>query len=86
MNTISLQEAQTNLVELVHKLAPGDLLIITENDQPVARLEAVPADPQRQPRPRPPVTRIPKAGSLKGLLVVPDDFKEPLAELREYMA
>jgi antitoxin (DNA-binding transcriptional repressor) of toxin-antitoxin stability system len=85
MSSITLQEAQTNLVELVHKLAPGDLLIITENDQPVARLEPVSAVPPRQPRPRPPVTGVPKAGSLKGLLVIPDDFKEPLEELREYM-
>ena len=36
-------------------------------------------------RPRPPVTGVPKAGRLKGRLVVPDDFKEPLEELREYM-
>ncbi|HVC96022.1 MAG TPA: hypothetical protein VND64_20205 [Pirellulales bacterium] len=28
---------------------------------------------------------FPKAGSCEGLFVVPDDFKEPLEELREYM-
>ena len=31
------------------------------------------------------VRRMPKAGRLEGLLVVPDDFNEPLEELREYM-
>ena len=36
-------------------------------------------------RPRPPATGMPKAGRLKGQLVVPDDFDEPLEELREYM-
>jgi hypothetical protein len=36
-------------------------------------------------RPRPPVTGVPKAGRLKGRLVVPDDIKEPLEDLREYM-
>jgi antitoxin (DNA-binding transcriptional repressor) of toxin-antitoxin stability system len=35
--------------------------------------------------PRPPVTGVPKAGRRKGLLVVPEDFKEPLEEMREYM-
>jgi hypothetical protein len=28
---------------------------------------------------------VPKAGRLKGRLVVPDDIKEPLEDLREYM-
>ena len=36
-------------------------------------------------RPRPTVTGVPKAGRLKGQLVVPDDFDEPLEELQEYM-
>ena len=34
---------------------------------------------------RPPVTGVPKAGNCEGLFVVPDDFKEPLEEMREYM-
>ena len=86
MNTITLQEAQTGLADLVHGLLPGQVVTITENDQPVARIIPVPAAvPGFVPRPRPPVTGIPKAGRLKGLLVVPDDFKEPLEEMREYM-
>jgi antitoxin (DNA-binding transcriptional repressor) of toxin-antitoxin stability system len=85
MTHITLQEAQANLAELVHQLAPGTAVTITENDQPVARLVALSVAPRRPPRPRPPVTGIPKAGSLHGLLVVPDDFKEPLEEMREYM-
>lgn len=85
MTTITLQDAQATLGELIHRLAPGEQVTITENDQPVAHL-VVPLTLQRRPpRPRPPVTRVPKAGSLKGLLVVPDDFKEPLEEMREYM-
>jgi hypothetical protein len=34
---------------------------------------------------RPPVTGVPKAGNCEGLFVVPDDFKEGLEEMREYM-
>ena len=85
MNTITLQEAQTGLADLVHGLLPGQVVTITENDQPVARIIPVPAATDFVPRPRPPVTGIPKAGRLKGLMVVPDDFKEPLEEMREYM-
>jgi antitoxin (DNA-binding transcriptional repressor) of toxin-antitoxin stability system len=85
MNTITLHEAQTRLADLVHGLSPGQVLTITENDQPVARLIPVPLVPQRALRPRPPVTGVPKAGSCEGLFVVPDDFKEPLEDMREYM-
>jgi antitoxin (DNA-binding transcriptional repressor) of toxin-antitoxin stability system len=85
MNTITLRDAQARLVDLVHGLSPGQVLTITENDQPVAQLTAVPAIRQRPPRPRPPVTGAPRAGKWEGRLVVPDDFKESLEEMREYI-
>jgi antitoxin (DNA-binding transcriptional repressor) of toxin-antitoxin stability system len=85
MSTITLQEAQSNLAELVHRLAPGEEVTITENDRPVARLIVPLIAPTLTPRPRPPVTGVPKAGRLKGQLLVPDDFDEPLEKLREYM-
>ena len=85
MTTISLQEAQTQLADLIHQMGPDAELVITENDRPVARLITA-TTPQGKPsRPRPPVTGVPKAGSCQGLFVVPPDFKEPLEELREYM-
>ncbi|MFO0806531.1 MAG: hypothetical protein U0791_25790 [Gemmataceae bacterium] len=34
---------------------------------------------------RPPVTGTPAGGDYAGRLIVPDDFDEPLEELREYM-
>jgi antitoxin (DNA-binding transcriptional repressor) of toxin-antitoxin stability system len=85
MSTITLQEAQSALAELVHRLAPGEGVTITENDRPVARLIVPLVAATRPPRPRPAVTGVPKAGSCEGLFVVPDDFKEPLEEMREYM-
>jgi antitoxin (DNA-binding transcriptional repressor) of toxin-antitoxin stability system len=36
-------------------------------------------------RPIPPVSGVPKAGSRKGMFVVPADFNKPLEELREYI-
>ena len=85
MNSITLHDAQARLADLVHNLAPGEVLTITENDRPIAQLMPVPVVRQRPPRPRPPVTGVPKAGKYEGRLVVPDDFKEPLEEMREYM-
>lgn len=85
MSTISLHDAQARLAELIHGLSPGQVLTITENDRPVAQLVPVPLVRQRPPRPRPPVTGMPKAGQYEGRLLVPEDFKEPLDEMREYM-
>jgi prevent-host-death family protein len=39
VTTIALQEAQANLADLVHRLAPGEGVTITENDRPVAWVE-----------------------------------------------
>ena len=36
--TITVEEAQAKLKELIHQLAPGDEVVITENQQPVAEL------------------------------------------------
>jgi len=85
MPTVTIEEAQNKLTELIHRLTPGEEVVITENDRPVARLIPVPIVQQRPPRPRPLVTGVPKAGRYEGRLVVPDDFKEPLDEMREYM-
>ncbi len=72
-------------MDLIHRLSPGDGVTITENDRPVARLIVPFVVSTLPPRPRPPITGVPKAGSCEGLFVVPDDFKEPLEEMREYM-
>lgn len=84
MKTIALNEAQRTLVELIHRLVPGEVVTITENERPVARLVPITSLQVRPPRPRPPITGVPKAGALAGRLVVPDDFKAPLEEVREY--
>jgi len=77
MTTVTLEQAQSTLSDLVHKLDRGHEVVITENDQPVARLivtrHAMPNAPRR-------------LGTLKGtVLSVSPDFDAPLAEFREYM-
>ena len=76
MTTITIQEAQTRLSELIHRLTPDEEVVITENDQPVARLTAA-APPERKPR---------QFGTLKGtVLYTAPDFDEPLDDFKGYM-
>lgn len=73
--TITLEEAQARLKELVQQLAPGDEIIITENQQAVARLRGESDHPIKRPPP----------GLGKGsILYMAPDFDEPLDEMKDY--
>lgn len=74
MTSLPIHQVQAQLPELIHQLAPGDEVVITENDQPVARI-------------LPPLgRRSPKLGSLSGtVLYMAPDFDAPLEEFKEYM-
>jgi antitoxin (DNA-binding transcriptional repressor) of toxin-antitoxin stability system len=76
MVQVTVLEAQTRLPDLLRIVTTGEVVEIRADDGHKYRL--TPA------RVRPPVTGVPKAGRLKGQLLVPDDFDEPLEELREY--
>ena len=66
---IPVEEAQTKLKELIGKLAPGEEVILTENQRPVAKL--VGERPPHPPRPSP--------GLGKGSIVyIAPDFDEPM--------
>jgi antitoxin (DNA-binding transcriptional repressor) of toxin-antitoxin stability system len=77
MVQITAEEARQRLPELLDAVEAGEEVEIRTDDGRSYRLAPT--------RPRPPVTGVPKAGRLKGRLVVPADIKEPLEELREYM-
>lgn len=78
-NTIAVHDAQNRLQELVHGLMPGEELILTEGDVPVAKLVAEPVNGATAPRPA--------AGFMRGqLLYMAPDFDAPLEDLREYMS
>lgn len=76
MATITIQEAQAQLPELIHRLQPGDEVVITENNLPVAKL--IVSEPTKQwPC---------KAGSAKDTIHwMAPDFDAPLDEFKEYM-
>jgi len=77
MTTISIQQAQAKLTDLIHDLNPGDELVITENDQPVARLVRESTRHQRPSR---------RPGTLRGTVkYMAPDFDAPLDDFEEYM-
>lgn len=70
---VTVEDAQLHLKELIGKLLPGQVVILTENQRPVARLTA-----ERPTRPAP--------GLGKGSVVhMAPDFDEPLEEFKDYM-
>ena len=77
MPTVTLQEAQSRLADIIHRLGPGEEVVITEDDRPIARL--LPAKAESQPAPR-------RLGTLKGtVLYMAPDFDAPLDDFKEYM-
>jgi len=73
--TATLTQAQADLAGLIRRLSPGEQLVITEDDKPVARLTAEP--------PAPPLRREP--GLLKGTITLVED-DEYLKDFEEYMS
>lgn len=73
--TVTIENAQAHLKELIEQLHSGDEIIITRDQKPVARLTAAgePAKPRRQ------------LGTLKGTVrYMAPDFDAPLDDFREY--
>jgi len=77
MVTVTIQEAQAKLPDLIHKLPPGEEVVITENNQPVAKL--VSEVPKPNPGPRPP------PGLGKGYITILSDDDDHLKDFAEYM-
>jgi prevent-host-death family protein len=74
--TVTLEDAQAHLADLIAKAVPGQEIVITQDDKPVARLIAE-NTPLMQPR-------VP--GSAKGMIAyMADDFDAPLEDFKDYM-
>jgi len=74
MQTISLEEAQDRLSEIIENLPPGGEVVITRGEQPVAKLIGTPGG---QPHPVP--------GRGKGMLTVLSEDDDPLKDFAEYL-
>jgi len=68
--TVTIEEAQANLREFIRQLAPGEEIIIAEEQRPVAQLR-LQGEPPKRPAP----------GLGKGsVLFMSPDFDEPLGK------
>ncbi len=68
MTEVNVHEAETQLSNLLHRVAAGEEIVIARSGNPVARLVPVEEPPRRL------------MGLDEGLFVVPDDFNEPLPD------
>jgi len=76
MTNVTIEEARAKLSELIDHVKGGDEVVITRDDQPVARLIAT-VCPAQQPR---------RLGSLQGTVTyMAPDFDAPLEDFEEYM-
>ena len=75
MQTIPLEEAQNHLAEIVGNLQPGEEILLTQEDKPVATLRA-PLHRAKQPR----------FGTLRGtILNIAPDFDAIPEGFQEYL-
>jgi antitoxin (DNA-binding transcriptional repressor) of toxin-antitoxin stability system len=77
MQTIDIHEAETHLADIIEKLSPGEEIVLTRDDKPVATIKATPAESRPSP----------KFGTLKGTILyiapdfddIPEGFEDCLA-------
>jgi antitoxin (DNA-binding transcriptional repressor) of toxin-antitoxin stability system len=75
MSPVTLQDAQNRLAEIIANLPPGEEVVITHDDTPVATLRAIPAGVAPSHR---------RLGTMKGTVsrmaadfdVIPEGFEE----------
>jgi antitoxin (DNA-binding transcriptional repressor) of toxin-antitoxin stability system len=77
MQTVTLQEAQSHLAEIIEKLPPGEEVVITRDDKPVATLRVAPPPTPRKQR---------QLGTLRGsVLYMAPDFDAIPEGFEEYI-
>ena len=74
MHQITVEDAKSNLPDLIDAAINGEEVVITKDDQHIVKLV-----PVLREKPRP------QFGSAKGLISISDDFDEPLGDFAEYM-
>jgi antitoxin (DNA-binding transcriptional repressor) of toxin-antitoxin stability system len=75
VSSVTLEEAQARLPQLIEQLQPGEEITLTDQGRPVAQVKKV-ERAQRKPR---------RAGNCKGMLVIVADDDEHLKDFAEYM-
>jgi prevent-host-death family protein len=75
VHRVSVDEAQDQLAQLIDAAVEGDVVLISKNGDQIVQLIPVAAS----------ASASPQFGSGAGLMVMADDFDEPLADFAEYM-
>ena len=73
--TMAVEDIKVTLPELLDSMTPGDEVILTRNQQPVAKLVSE----------KPVVRQRPQPGLCKGMLTIVADDDEHLKDFAEYM-
>ena len=71
---ISIEEAQVKLRDIIARLEPDEEIVITENEQPLAKLTRGRIAKQR-----------PGPGLCKGMVTIVSDDDEHISDFSEYM-
>jgi antitoxin (DNA-binding transcriptional repressor) of toxin-antitoxin stability system len=74
MHQINVEDAKSNLPDLIDAAINGEEVVIAKDAQHVVKLV-----PIARSKPRP------QFGSAKGLISISDDFDQPLEDFAEYM-
>lgn len=74
MTTLTVPEAQAHLPEIIENLKPGEEVVLTQNQRPVARLTPMQEDTAR-----------PVFGNCRGKLVIVAEDEEHLNDFSDYM-
>jgi antitoxin (DNA-binding transcriptional repressor) of toxin-antitoxin stability system len=72
-HTVKVEEFGGRLADLIASLNPGDEIMLTSEDRPVAKIVPQAAKPRRQP------------GACKGMLTILKEDDEHLADFKDYM-
>ena len=75
MTQIELKDAKDQLMKLIELAASGEEVLISKDKLPFVKLS--PALSQKRPR---------QFGSAKGLIIMREDFDDPLVDFEEYMS
>ncbi len=75
MATVTIQQAEATLRDLIQKLTPGEEVVITEDNQPIAKLVGEKGVVRQRPGP----------GLCTGMMTIVADDEEHLKDFAEYM-
>jgi antitoxin (DNA-binding transcriptional repressor) of toxin-antitoxin stability system len=77
MEAVPLEQAEGHLAEIIEKLSPGEEIVLTRDDKPVATIRATPSAPPASPR---------RFGTLRGtILYVAPDFDAVPEGFEDYL-